>query len=600
MADEIDQIRSRISIVDLVSQKVALRRTGRSFQGLCPFHEDRNPSFTVNPEMGRYRCWSCGASGDIFNWVMETQRVDFAEALSILADQAGVTLTKRTRTEPGVKAKQESIMARAQAFFVEQLKATSLAQEYCANRGLTGEVIAKWGLGYSPTSGEALVSMCQKSKISLTEAAELFLVKIDERDACRDQFRGRLMIPIRSESGKVIAFGGRIIGDGQPKYINSSDTPLFHKSHVLFGLDQAKEAILKQEYAVLVEGYMDVIACHRAGVESAVASLGTSLTEEQVKILKRWCRLVVVFYDRDEAGQKAAEKATDLLLDAGLKVRIAVPPPGDDPDSILSKGGASSVQRVVEEAVSPLVHRVSRLREQRSPHDPSFWDEASFALSYASSLLELEQQVAPLAAIYPNAPDKNAAMDALRRMAEAARKKRRQGGERRESGPAQAEEPAGSADKAPPLVLLPAQRGLEGRILGALFQNETVRAAWAACSEPGLFRPGAAAEAAAALSRAFPAGPPSGEIRIWLSQVEEPARTLLGDLHERPSPAMARAQAVEQVDKISLADVEAAVEKLREHRTRRELDVSQLAQGGDEAVFARIEEMRRAKGGGKA
>jgi DNA primase len=548
---------------------------------------------TVDPDMGRYKCWSCGAAGDIFTWVMETQKVEFGEAIQMLAEQAGVTLSRQATGEKVDRKGYEALMKAAQEFFQGQLIKSEAAREYCASRGLDQGVINQFGLGYAPHSGDLLAATLAKGGYSMNQAKEVFLVDFDGSGGAFDKFRSRLMIPIQDERGRIIAYGGRIIGDGQPKYINSSDTPLFHKSSILYGLSLAKEAIASSGYAVLVEGYLDVIACHRAGVKQAVASLGTSLTEEQVKLMRRWGERVVVLYDRDEAGQKAAERATDMLLQGGVKVAIALPPSGDDPDSLLTREGPASVAGLIEWAVSPVRHRLARLGERRSPNDPGFWEEAAEALAYSSSRLELEEHLAPLAATYPNAPDKNAAMEALRKMAVAAKTKFRRRGEPQSGRREAREEPI----EAPPrLKLAPHQAGTEGLILRALLDPALAAAAWRAVVEPGLMRPGAGALAADALREAFPDSPPVGPPGEWIHQIsDERVKDLLMEASGAGKVRLTRSE--DAVAVVRAEELQGAVARLRELRTARSFDPTELGQADDEALRLLSERLKKKKGG---
>ena len=256
MADERDLVRSRTDIVDLIGQRVRLKKSGRNWTGLCPFHEDRNPSFSVSPEIGRYKCWSCGASGDVFTWVMNTQGVEFRDALEILAKAAGVELTRGPKQDKSKRQAMADAMAVAQAFFRAQLNESRTALEYCERRSLTEEVRDEWEIGFAPDIGEALAAELKRRGFRLADCVELFLVDGNEQNGYGDRFRGRLIFPIRDDQGNLVAFGGRVIGEGIPKYINSSDTPLFSKGKTLYGMYRAKEAVRKLRQAVLVEGYL--------------------------------------------------------------------------------------------------------------------------------------------------------------------------------------------------------------------------------------------------------------------------------------------------------------------------------------------------------
>jgi DNA primase len=420
LADDVGEVRARIDIVELVSQSVALKKTGRSYTGLCPFHEDRRPSFSVNPEMGRYVCWSCGEKGDIFNWVMKTQNVEFGEALQILAQKAGITLHAQNPRDHSVRLQQKKAMEEAQAFFRKQLSLSKAATAYCEGRGLTVDLQAEWELGYSPDSAEGLSMLLKKSGHRLADCKALFLVDGDESKGYYDKFKNRLMFPIRDERGELVGFGGRVLGDGMPKYINSSDTPLYRKSRVLYGMNIAKEHIRTSDHATLVEGYLDVLACHIAGVKTAVASLGTSVTEDHAKLLKRWCTSVTILYDSDSAGQKAAERASTILGAEGLTVRVAVVPEGKDPDTLLRNVGPEAVRKAASQGLSPLEYRLNLLEKQFPPAEEEFWKHAVVAIATEPSALEREKFIANLAPSYPRTRDAIAARRALSRQVEAA------------------------------------------------------------------------------------------------------------------------------------------------------------------------------------
>jgi len=424
MAGEIDLVRARIDLVDLISQRVLLRRTGKNWKGLCPFHDDRNPSFTVSRETGRYKCWSCGAGGDAFTWVMETQKVDFPEALRILAQQAGVTLSERQAGDPGKRTLYEQMMTSAVQFFRNALHRSSDALEYCKSRDLPEAVLDEWEVGYAPDVGEALAIHLQKAGFPLATGKELFLVDQDASGGYFDKFRGRLMFPIRDERGALVALGGRLLGDGVPKYVNSGDTPIFAKRRVLYGMHKAKDAIAKSRRAVLVEGYLDVIACHRAGVHEAVASLGTALGSDHAKLLRRWCEEVVILYDSDPAGQSAAQRAAEVLTDEGLRTRIALIPEGKDPDALLRQGGPAAVQRAASGGVTPLEHRLGQITA--APTENDFWKAAIIALGEETNPLERGRQIVLIADRHPTLRDSEEAQRWLRRQVAAHRRSRRQ------------------------------------------------------------------------------------------------------------------------------------------------------------------------------
>ncbi|MBS1724184.1 MAG: DNA primase [Armatimonadetes bacterium] len=521
MADERDLIRSRIDIVELIGQRVNLRKSGKSWKGLCPFHDDTNPSFDVSPESGYYRCWSCGAKGDVFNWVMQTENVDFAEALRILAVQAGVELQRRDRREPSVVEAQEAAMAEAQAFFREQLTKSSAAQEYCAGRGLATDVLDHWEIGYAPDVMGALATHLQKQGHRLAECEKLFLVKGDA-GGYDDRFKGRLMFPIRDERGRLVAFGGRVIGDAIPKYINSGDTPLYSKSRVLYGMNFAKESMAKERRAVLVEGFLDVIACHRAGVTNAVASLGTSLAEDHVRLLKRWCDEVVVLYDSDAAGQKAAERACDLLREGGLRVRVALVPQGKDPDTLLRQQGAEAVRKMVEAPLSESAYLLAQLESRVSIDKEEFWDEAAKILARNKKHHEIVGLVDLLAPRYPFTKDQSVARREIERSVRAERSKLRGGG---------------SSSKVQHALRRTGLKGAEAAIIKAILIPELRTEAVAACKESDLFVSAIGRQLAQAVAEEFAQKVPTGAPSTWLPNVHsEELRETLMDLEREVLP----------------------------------------------------------------
>lgn len=417
MNDDRDEIRRRIDLVDLVSQRVRLKRSGKNYTGLCPFHDDKSPSFYVNPALGRYTCFSCGEKGDVFTWTMKTQGLEFREALQLLADQAGVKLTSYSGPTQD-KSEREGWLATMQSaliFYRNELNKSSTAKTYCENRDIPQAVIDEWELGYAPDVREALVSQLKRDGHQLVEAERLFLVQGDQQTGYRDKFFSRLMFPIRDDKGDLVGFGGRVLGDGTPKYINSSDTPLYRKSRVLYGFHKARDRMMKERHAVLVEGYLDVIACHRAGVKEAVASLGTSLAEDHAKLLKRFCDKVTILYDADKAGEKAAMRAVEILGEVGLQCRIALMPQGEDPDTLLRQKGADAVQEAVTKAESPFDFEIRLLESRTGTQTDEFWEQIPLVLAKAPTELDLERHILRLAGQHPAIPNSQAASAALRR-----------------------------------------------------------------------------------------------------------------------------------------------------------------------------------------
>lgn len=571
MADDLSEIRNRVDLVDLVGRQVALKRAGKHWKGLCPFHEDTNPSFTVSHDVQRYRCWACGESGDVFTWVMKTQRVEFAEALRILADMAGVKLSHRREKREDL-SDHRTIMRAAQEFFRGQLENSSEARDYCRNRGLDDEALAKWEIGYAPDVGDALGGFLKRKGIKLNEARDLFLVEQDASGGFYDRFRGRLMFPIRDERGELVAFGGRVIGDGHPKYINSSDTPLYRKSRVLYGFHQAREQVAKASEAVLVEGYLDVIACHRAGVGTAVASLGTALSEDHAKLLKRWCKRVTVLYDADAAGEKAALRAHEILEAIGLEVRVALMAEGEDPDTLLRDRGPAAVARAVAQGVSPTEFRLRSVEKKHSPEESEFWGAVVETLASIRSPMELDRHLVAMARRYPGATDQVSAQRALR--AEVVRRRRQL-----RPAPGAGERPAASP-KAPGARFAPEEKA----VFRALFDPALQSAAWAGLREDGMVFTSLALATRAELREALGEAGPSGTPGDWLAQITEPdVTTHLTDLAFEEKPAL------------SASWLEDCLQRLRDARDRRErlrLAEAGLDNAGDAQLAALQERLR--------
>jgi len=523
LADERDEIRARIDIVELVGREIHLTQQGKTWKGLCPFHQDKNPSFTVSRQTGRYKCWSCGESGDIFNWVMKRQNVEFADALRTLAKEAGVTLASRgTPVPPSVRQAQEGAMDETLTFFREHLAKSTMAREYCERRGLDEETLKTWEIGYAPEVSGALAVHLKKKGFTLAECKKLFLVEEDSQGGYFDKFRGRLMFPIRDEKGALVAFGGRLLGDGVPKYINSSDTDLYRKSKVLYGMSRARHNFGKDRRAVLVEGYLDVIACHRAGVGSALASLGTSLSEDHAKLLKRWVEEVVILYDSDSAGQKAADRAVSILSAEGLRVRVALMPSGEDPDTLLRNAGPAAVQQAVETGLSPVDYKMQALELKRPQMAAEqFWNTAVQLLADAPNEMELDRHLLRLAGQYPGITDVSRAQQALRREVNKIRtrsqdKKVEQAPTVRAFQPKQLQGELSSAE----LV-----------VFRAFLSPEYRRSGWMFARSRDLFESALAIRISDAITQAFPGAAPEGEPAVWLHQFQqEEMRQIISDL----------------------------------------------------------------------
>ena len=357
----LEEIRTRLSLADVIGRRVRLTRKGREHSGLCPFHNEKTPSFTVSEEKGFYHCFGCGAHGDVIGFIMRSENLSFPEAVERLARDAGLDVPV-TSPEERQRAKRQATLLDAVeaacAFFERQLRSAQgrPALEYLRRRGLDDATVARFRLGYAPESRSALKSALVGETITeamLVEAG--LLIRPDDGGASYDRFRGRVTFPIADRRGRVIAFGARALGDVQPKYLNSPDTPLFHKGQVLYGLATAWPAARDKGRVVVCEGYMDVIALQRAGIVEAVAPLGTALTETQIELLWRMAPEPVLCFDGDTAGQRAAARAAERalpLLKPGLSLRFVALPPGEDPDSLVLGRGAPAMERALDDATA--------------------------------------------------------------------------------------------------------------------------------------------------------------------------------------------------------------------------------------------------------
>jgi DNA primase len=373
-----ERVKNQADIVRVVGEHVRLKKSGQNFMGLCPFHAEKSPSFSVHPVKQFYHCFGCGVSGDVFKFVMETEKLEFPEAVRAVAEKCGIPIPKQTPRTPEERRAQQQrpvlveLHKDAARFFREQLEAGGegrAARAYLEERGLTREVTAYFGIGYAPAGGDALVrALGKKYGAKAFEAAGL--MGRDQSGRAYDRFRRRIMFPIASVKGDIIAFGGRAMGDDLPKYLNSPETAIYKKSETLYNLDRAKLVIKERGYAVLVEGYMDAIAVMRAGVTNVVASCGTALTNEQIKLLARFAEnRVVVNFDPDAAGQAATERSLALLLEHNFDVRVLALPAGGsgraaDPDLFIRQQGAEAYQKLLQKAppyVDYLITRAKRM-----------------------------------------------------------------------------------------------------------------------------------------------------------------------------------------------------------------------------------------------
>ncbi|HKE34837.1 MAG TPA: DNA primase [Candidatus Acidoferrum sp.] len=394
-----ERVKQQADIVRVVGEYVRLKKAGKDFSGLCPFHQEKTPSFTVSPIKQIFYCFGCGKGGDVYNFVMEMEKCEFPEAVKLVAEKCGISIPQpKERSPEGRKENQQRAVLvemhrEAQTFFVKQLEGTlegKAARAYLEDRGLDKDAVARFGIGYAPSGGDVLLRHL-KSKYNEKLLTESGLISRDQQGGkLFDRFRRRITFPIANESGKIVAFGCRTLGDDQPKYLNSPESPIYSKSNVLYHLDRAKEGIRRQDFVILVEGYMDAIAVARAGISNVVASCGTSLAEQQIKLLGRFTKRIIVNYDPDAAGQSATERSLSLLLEQDFEVRVlALPPVGDkkaDPDLYIREKGAEEYQNRLKEAPSFVDYLITRARQMDLSSSEAKTRAVNFLLPYVQKI----------------------------------------------------------------------------------------------------------------------------------------------------------------------------------------------------------------------
>ena len=394
--DIIEEVRMKNDIVDVISQYVKLTRKGSSYFGLCPFHNEKTPSFSVTPSKQMYYCFGCGAGGNVYNFIMEYENYSFGEALSHLAGRAGVELPKiEYSREAREKAEQRAALLEinklAAQYFYYQLRRESgkTAYGYLLGRGLSEETIRKFGLGYSDKYSDDLYKYLKSKGYSDDLLRESGLFNVDERRGMYDKFWNRVIFPIMDVNNRVIGFGGRVMGDGKPKYLNSPETKIFDKSRNLYGLNVARTT--RKNYLILCEGYMDVIAMHQAGFTNAVASLGTALTSGHASLVKRYTKEVLLLYDSDGAGVRAALRAIPILREAGVTSRVVSLKPWKDPDEFIKNEGAEAFEERLNQAMDSFMFRVHIAEQDFAMDAPQ--GQNQFFERCAEMLLELSDEL---------------------------------------------------------------------------------------------------------------------------------------------------------------------------------------------------------------
>lgn len=398
----VQRVKDATDLVALVAQAVKLRRQGAAWSGLCPFHSERSPSFQVVPDRGFYHCFGCGKHGDAFTWVMEREGLSFPEALEQLASAAGIELPKvreRSAAEVDLETRLRAVMDSAQEFYIRKLQEYPKATAYLQARGITDAFAKEAGFGMAPDAWEALVAQLRSQGFSMELIEQSGLASRSERGSLLDFLRNRLTIPIHDARGRLIAFGGRAFGDEKPKYMNTRETPLFSKSHVLFGFHRAKGQL--RDGALVVEGYFDVLQLHQEGIHCAVAPLGTALTEGHLQQVGRFTKRLTLCFDGDAAGHAATEKALRLALPAGFDVRMLLLPPGEDPDTWCLKLGAEAFKEMIRKAPDWTSFVVNRALEgkdvNRTPDRMAALRELAEYLAFLPATVERRELFASLA-----------------------------------------------------------------------------------------------------------------------------------------------------------------------------------------------------------
>ena len=405
----IEEVRQRNDIVDVISSYVKLKKTGSNYMGLCPFHSEKSPSFSVSGNKQMYHCFGCGVGGNVFTFVMEYENFTFVEALKFLADRCGVQLPQteaspEARRQADIRNRLLEINKEAAKYFVYQLRSAQgqHAMEYLKGRELSDETIKKFGLGYSNKYSDDLYQYLKEKGYEDSVLKESGLISMDEKKGAYDKFWNRVMYPIMDANSKVIGFGGRVLGEGTPKYLNSPETKVFDKSRNLYGLHLARTA--RTRSIILCEGYMDVIAMHQAGFSNAVASLGTAFTGLQANLLKRYADEILLLYDSDGAGVKAALRAIPILKEAGLPAKVVKLAPYKDPDEFIKALGREEFQKRLDEAMNSFFFEIEVLEKEYDFNDPEqktrFYNEMAKRLLVFTEELERNNYIEAMARKY--------------------------------------------------------------------------------------------------------------------------------------------------------------------------------------------------------
>ncbi|QEK12344.1 DNA primase [Crassaminicella thermophila] len=415
----IEKIKTQNDIVDIISKYVQLKKSGHNYKGLCPFHNEKTPSFMVSNEKQLYHCFGCGESGDVINFVMKIENLDFIDAVRLMAEWVGInydeiSTSKQENEEIYRKNKLYGINREAALFYYRNLlKKENNGLKYLLKRGLTIQTIKKFGLGYAKDHWESLNSYLLSKGYDQKLIYRAGLVsERKNKDGYYDRFRNRVMFPIINTTGKVIGFGGRIIGDNNPKYINSPETPIFNKGNNLFGLNLAKNEVSNKKQIIVVEGYMDVISLYQNGIKNVTASLGTALTKNQANLLKRYADEIVIAYDSDTAGQAATLRGLDILREAGCQVKVVCLSEGKDPDEFVIKKGKDAFLKEVDNALSLIDYKIMLSKKENDLK--TIEGRVKFVKSITKILKELKSPVEVDAYIKKIASESQISIEAIK------------------------------------------------------------------------------------------------------------------------------------------------------------------------------------------
>ena len=411
----IQEISNSNDIVDIISEYVNLKRSGKNLTALCPFHKEKTPSFSVSPDKQLFHCFGCGAGGNVINFVMKIEALDFIETVKLLAEKAGIDLPEADYTGiEGQRTQKKQLIkelnTQAAKFFYNTLmsKEGVVAREYLAGRKISERTIKQFGLGYAPNSKDLLLKHLNSQGFSSDDIVNAGLAILGDDGYYRDKFINRVMFPIFDIRGNAVAFGGRAIGNHSPKYLNSPETDVFYKSKIIYGMNFAKQSDAKE--LIIVEGYMDVISLHQHGINNAVATMGTALSEEHAKIISRYYKDVVIAFDSDEAGRKAVLRSMQILLNAGCRIKILNLDEEKDPDEYIKSKGVNNFKKAVSKAVGMIDYRIELLREKYNISNMEdkidFVNEISETLASVKNVVELDayiQKIASETGISPQA-----------------------------------------------------------------------------------------------------------------------------------------------------------------------------------------------------